>query len=193
MSIRIKSVLYFKLGEIDCLVQDCSISSANALEILQSCTKPSKCFAVIFLRHQVLHIIHLYLNLRQVISGSRKSFAAYFRQANETSREELEIELKRGQMILICQISSAQGPSDFNPSGARTGIFHGNWVNTMAADDLAPCVTRSSVTIVLIMQDKQVLVLHEERTTCTSSVLRNIENANLTHWHLGDLNKILEK
>ena len=29
--------------QIDDLVQNCSISSANALEILQSCTKPSKC------------------------------------------------------------------------------------------------------------------------------------------------------
>ena len=28
--------------QIDGLVQDCSISSANALEILQSCIKPSK-------------------------------------------------------------------------------------------------------------------------------------------------------
>ena len=28
-------------GSIDCLVQDCSNSSANALEFLQSCTKPS--------------------------------------------------------------------------------------------------------------------------------------------------------
>ena len=28
---------------IDGLVQDCNISIANALEILQSCTKPSKC------------------------------------------------------------------------------------------------------------------------------------------------------
>ena len=28
---------------IDGLVQDCSISIANALELLQSCTKPSTC------------------------------------------------------------------------------------------------------------------------------------------------------
>ena len=28
-------------GYVDGLVQDCSISIANALEILQSCTKPS--------------------------------------------------------------------------------------------------------------------------------------------------------
>ena len=27
--------------DIDCLMQDCSISIANALEIQQSCTKPS--------------------------------------------------------------------------------------------------------------------------------------------------------
>ena len=29
---------------IDGLVQDCSITIANAMEILQSCTKPSVCF-----------------------------------------------------------------------------------------------------------------------------------------------------
>ena len=28
---------------IDCFIQDCSISIANTLEILQSCTKPSIC------------------------------------------------------------------------------------------------------------------------------------------------------
>ena len=30
---------------IDGLVQDCSNSIANALELLQSCTKPSTCFS----------------------------------------------------------------------------------------------------------------------------------------------------
>ena len=36
-------------SEIDDLVQDCSVSIANALEILQSCTKPSKWSQVIAL------------------------------------------------------------------------------------------------------------------------------------------------
>ena len=31
------------VGLIECLVQDCSNSIANALELLQPCTKPSKC------------------------------------------------------------------------------------------------------------------------------------------------------
>ena len=31
-------------GGFDGLVQDCSISIANAMEILQSCTKPLLCF-----------------------------------------------------------------------------------------------------------------------------------------------------
>ena len=30
-------------GKIDALVQNCSNSSALAVELLQSCTKPSKC------------------------------------------------------------------------------------------------------------------------------------------------------
>ena len=33
--------------KIDGLVQDCSISSALAMEILQSCTKPSKCSLIV--------------------------------------------------------------------------------------------------------------------------------------------------
>ena len=37
-----KSVGHFS-HQVDGLVQDCSISIANALEILQSCTKPLEC------------------------------------------------------------------------------------------------------------------------------------------------------
>ena len=42
-------------------------------------------------------------------------------------------------------------------------------------DALAPCITRSSATMVLSMQDKWVFVIHEEKisTTSTISVLRN--------------------
>ena len=36
-----KAYLIFSDAYIDGLAQDCSISIANALEILQSCTKPS--------------------------------------------------------------------------------------------------------------------------------------------------------
>ena len=32
----------YYIDEVDGLVQDCSNSIANALELLQSCTKPSK-------------------------------------------------------------------------------------------------------------------------------------------------------
>ena len=37
------NVGHFLQGSIDGLVQDCSNSIANALELLQSCTKPSQC------------------------------------------------------------------------------------------------------------------------------------------------------
>ena len=41
--------------DIDGLVQDCSNSIANALELLQSCTKPSiYCIQAIFLGHNEL-------------------------------------------------------------------------------------------------------------------------------------------
>ena len=36
------------------------------------------------------------------------------------------------------------------------------YVNTMAVDALASCIARSSVTMVLTMQDKWVLVFHKE-------------------------------
>ena len=42
--------------QIDGSVQDCSISNAKALEILQSCTKPLKWAAVTWLTHWVTHI-----------------------------------------------------------------------------------------------------------------------------------------
>ena len=36
-----------------------------------------------------------------------------------------------------------------NPFGAKTGIFCKNQDNTMAADTLTPCITRTSFTMVL--------------------------------------------
>ena len=46
-------------------------------------------------------------------------------------------------------------PKWVNPSGAEAGIFRKIYVNTMAADVLAPGVARSSAAMVLIIQDKQ--------------------------------------
>ena len=40
-----------------------------------------------------------------------------------------------------------------NPSDAETRMIWDNEVNTRAVDALAPCVTRMSWTMVLIMQD----------------------------------------
>ena len=48
-----------------------------------------------------------------------------------------------------------------NNPGAANGIFCDNWVHTMAADALTPCITKPSATIVLTMQDKQVPVFCE--------------------------------
>ena len=48
-----------------------------------------------------------------------------------------------------------------NPSGDETGIFGKNYLNTMTADDLAPCIARSSAAMVLIMEDEQIHVFHE--------------------------------
>ena len=53
--------------------------------------------------------------------------------------------------------------NSLNLRGAEIVIFWDNQVNTIAADALATCVARSSAAMILIMQDKQVLVIHEER------------------------------
>ena len=51
-------------------------------------------------------------------------------------------------------------------NGAETRLFLADWVNTMFIDALAPCITRSSATMVLIMKDKQVLVFHKNGFQC---------------------------
>ena len=45
-------------------------------------------------------------------------------------------------------------------AGAR--MFRENEVNSIDADALAPCVSRSSAAMILTVQDKQVLVLYNE-------------------------------
>ena len=53
--------------------------------------------------------------------------------------------------------------------------------NTMAADDLAPCVARSSAAMVLTKQDKQVLIYHKDtfQLPVPSQWWEIIENANV--------------
>ena len=53
--------------------------------------------------------------------------------------------------------------------------------NTVAADDLAPGVPRLSVTMLLTMQDKGVLVFHEEgfQIPAPSQHWETIKNANM--------------
>ena len=47
-------------------------------------------------------------------------------------------------------------------NGTETTIFQDHQVNDMDADALAPCVARSSATMVLNLQHKQVIVFHKE-------------------------------
>ena len=47
----------------------------------------------------------------------------------------------------------------FSPFGAEKGIIQ---VNTMANDVLTPCITRTSTTLRVNMQDKHILFFHEE-------------------------------
>ena len=62
-----------------------------------------------------------------------------------------------------------------NPAGAETGIFDENWASIISVDDLAPCVARSSATMVLIMHDTPVdsPLSSRIRTSCVTDVLRN--------------------
>ena len=55
------------------------------------------------------------------------------------------------------------------------------WVNAMVADALAPCVTRTSATMVLTMKDKCVHVIHKEgfQVPAASQWWEMIENANI--------------
>ena len=68
-----------------------------------------------------------------------------------------------------------------NPFSAETGILQDKWVDTMAADALAPCVARASASMVLTMQDKQLLVFHKERfqRPVLSQDREMIENTNV--------------
>ena len=50
-----------------------------------------------------------------------------------------------------------------DPAGVEVGIFCEKLVSTMAADALAPWVTRSSAVMVLTMWDKQALVSYDWR------------------------------
>ena len=47
-----------------------------------------------------------------------------------------------------------------NPSDAEVGKFREPWINSIAADALASCVTRASWVTVLTMYDTRVSVIH---------------------------------
>ena len=49
-----------------------------------------------------------------------------------------------------------------NPSSAETSISQDNYVNTMAADTLPPCVVGASATMILIKQDGRIFLLKKK-------------------------------
>ena len=86
-------------------------------------------------------------------------------------------------------IESSDSVVLFNISNAEIRILQDNQVITIAADALAPCITKSSAAIALTMQDKWVLVFHREGiwVTCAILVLRNCIrciNANAFDLHI---------
>ena len=48
-----------------------------------------------------------------------------------------------------------------NPYGTEYGIFWKNYVSSMAADALAPCLTKTPVAMILTMRDNQLLVFNK--------------------------------
>ena len=56
-----------------------------------------------------------------------------------------------------------------NPQRAGTELTRFNYVNIMVADALAPCVARTLAAMVLIIQNRQVIVLLEEEFQLTVS------------------------
>ena len=56
------------------------------------------------------------------------------------------------------QTSAVHKEPIFNSIGAETEIFHVNWAD--AIETLDPCITGSSATMVLNMQEKQALVTY---------------------------------
>ena len=76
---------------------------------------------------------------------------------------------------------TSPGTSRVNTSGTKTVTFQANSVNFMAADTLAPWITRSSTTSIFIMHDKWVLIFHEDRfqQSVPSHSHEMIENTNI--------------
>ena len=65
-------------------------------------------------------------------------------------------------------------------------------VNAMAADDLAPCVTRSSPSMALNIQHQWVLLVHKEEFQLTAPYQRSemIENKDKYIFILSNMNSV---
>ena len=68
-----------------------------------------------------------------------------------------------------------------NPYGAVARIFRNGQVNTMAADDPAPCVARPSAAVLLILHDKHAFVFCNEQfhVTMPSKCCEMIVDTNI--------------
>ena len=148
---------------IQCLVQDCSISRALAVEILQSCTKPLKWCMYVLLGYWKC------LLLDGFVQDCNNSCA---------SAMELLQSFTKPSIILIFWTTQ---PVRVTTPGAETGTFQDNKIKTMAADALAPCAARMSASMILTMQVKQALAFKiwgvQQPTPSHSQCLEIIENA----------------
>ena len=90
------------------------------------------------------------------------------------------LNISMSESIIACKVQAQD--LDLNRCCAETGIFLANKVNTMIANTLGPCVTRTSAIVVLNMNKKWILVLllidilsGAKRCPCKYMKKRNID------------------
>ena len=75
-------------------------------------------------------------------------------------------------------ICVAHVDSELTLSLSETGIFWENFVNTIATDDLAPCVVKSSASMSLTTHDTQIFFF-TRKVINNLPVLQNEKNLNM--------------
>ena len=139
-------------------MQDCSNSSALAVELLESCAKPFTWpnadisggpiwNQFIKVRNNMLKSLECIFQIFESLISSQKWY------------HEKNVNSSRIQRV--------------NPPGAETRIFWNNRVSTIATDDLALCINRTSATMILTIQNRQILVFYKEVFQLSFSMLRN--------------------
>ena len=73
-----------------------------------------------------------------------------------------DVAVVKEMTCFLISTQSSPKPNTPHTTGAETKIIQDNRVNTMAADALAPCGTRSSATLISSMQDKWISIFQDK-------------------------------